>query len=99
MNGTLSRKLCDSTKRSTSARCTSEHWRLTVASNNANKAKIRIKLKVYREQLYYMAEALELIDDKLHGDSANEYVSDAINNIDKARNMLSLAVEELETKK
>ena len=70
-----------------------------MASNNANKAKIRIKLKVYREQLYYMAEALELIDDKLHGDSTNEYVSDAINNIDKARNMLSLAVEELETKK
>ena len=70
-----------------------------MASNDANKAKIRIKLKVYREQLYYMAEALELIDDKLHGDSANEYVSDAINNIDKARNMLSLAVEELETKK
>lgn len=70
-----------------------------MASNSANKAKIRIKLKVYREQLYYMAESLELIDNKLHGDSANEYVSDAINNIDKARNMLSLAVEELETKK
>ena len=70
-----------------------------MASNNANKAKIRLKLKVYREQLYYMAEALELIDDKLHGESANEYVSDAIDNIDKARNMLSLAVEELETKK
>lgn len=70
-----------------------------MALNNANKAKIRIKLKTYREQLYYMAEALELIDDKLHGDSANEYVSDAINNIDKARNMLFLAVEELETKK
>lgn len=70
-----------------------------MASNSANKAKIRIKLKVYREQLYYMAEALELIDDKLRGESANEYVSDAIDNIDKARNMLSLAVEELETKK
>ena len=70
-----------------------------MASNNANKAKIRIKLKVYREQLYYMAEALELIDDKLHGDSANEYVSDAIDNIDKARNMLSLAVGGLGTKK
>lgn len=70
-----------------------------MASNNANKAKIRLKLKVYREQLYYMAEALELIDDKLHADSANEYVADAIGNIDKARNMLSLAVEELETKK
>lgn len=70
-----------------------------MASNKANKAKIRIKLKVYREQLYYMAEALELIDDKLHSDSANEYVSDAIDRIDKARNMLSLAVEELETKK
>ena len=68
-------------------------------ASNKNRAKIRLKLKVYREQLYYMAEALELIDDKLHGDSANEYVSDAINNIDKARNMLSLAVEELETKK
>lgn len=70
-----------------------------MASNNANKAKIRIKLKVYREQLYYMAEALELIDDKLHGCSANEYVSDAIDNIDKASHMLFLAVEELETKK
>lgn len=73
-----------------------------MASNNANKAKIRLKLKVYREQLYYMAEALELIDDKLHGESANEYVSDAIDNIDnidKASNMLFLAVEELETKK
>lgn len=70
-----------------------------MALNNANKAKIRIELKTYREQLYYMAEALELIGDKLHGDSANEYVSDAINNIDKARNMLSLAVEELEIKK
>ena len=46
-----------------------------------------------------MAEALELIDDKLCGDSANDYVSDAIGNIDKARNMLSLAVEELEAKK
>lgn len=46
-----------------------------------------------------MAEALELIDDKLRGDSANEYVSDAIDNIDKASNMLFLAVEELETKK
>lgn len=68
-------------------------------SNRANKAKIRIKLKVYREQLYYMAEALEFIDDKLRGDSANEYVSDAIDNIDKASNMLFLAVEELETKK
>lgn len=65
----------------------------------SNKAKIRIKLKVYREQLYYMAEALELIDDKLRGDSANEYVSDAIDHIDKARNMLSLAIEELEAKK
>lgn len=54
---------------------------------------------MYREQLYYMAEALELIDDKLHGDSTNEYVADAIGNIDKARNMLSLAVDELETKK
>lgn len=70
-----------------------------MASNNANKAKIRIKLKVYREQLYYMAEALELIDDKLRGDSANEYVADAISHIDKASNMLFLAVEELETKK
>lgn len=70
-----------------------------MASSKANKAKIRIKLKVYREQLYYMAEALELIDDKLHGDSTNEYVADAIGNIDKARNMLSLAVDELETKK
>ena len=70
-----------------------------MASNNANKAKIRIKLKVYREQLYYMAEALELIDDKLHGDSANEYISDAIDHVDKASNMLFLAVEELETKK
>lgn len=70
-----------------------------MVSNNANKAKIRIKLKVYREQLYYMAEALELIDDKLHGESANEYVADAIGHIDKARNMLSLAAEELETKK
>ena len=70
-----------------------------MASNKANKAKIRIKLKVYREQLYYMLEELELIDDKLHGDSANEYVADAIGNIDKARNMLSLAVEELETEK
>lgn len=70
-----------------------------MASNKANKAKIRIKLKVYREQLYYMAEALELIDDKLRGESANEYVSDAIDNIDKASNMLFLAVEELETKK
>ena len=70
-----------------------------MAVNKANKAKIRIKLKVYREQLYYMAEALELIDDKLRGDSANEYVADTIGNIDKARNMLSLAVEELETKK
>ena len=65
----------------------------------SNKAKIRLKLKVYREQLYYMADALELIDDKLRGDSANEYVANAIGNIDKARNMLSLAVEELETKK
>ena len=46
-----------------------------------------------------MAEALELIDDKLRGDSANEYVSDAIDHIDKASNMLFLAVEELETKK
>lgn len=65
----------------------------------SNRAKIRLKLKIYSEQLYYMAEALELIDDKLHGDSANEYVADAIGNIDKARNMLFLAVEELETKK
>lgn len=70
-----------------------------MALNKANKAKIRIKLKVYGEHLYYMAEALELINDKLHGDSANEYVADAIGNIDKARNMLSLAVEELESKK
>lgn len=46
-----------------------------------------------------MAEALELIDDNLHGESANEYVSDAIDHIDKARNMLSLATEELKAKK
>lgn len=54
---------------------------------------------MYREQLYYMAEALELIDDKLHGESANEYVANAIGCIDKARNMLLWATEELETKK
>lgn len=70
-----------------------------MASNNANRAKIRLKLKHYSDELYYMVNALELIDDKLHGESANEYVSDAIDHIDKARNMLSLAVEELETKK
>lgn len=65
----------------------------------SNKAKIRLKLKVYREQLYYMAEALELIDDKLHGDSANEYVAGAIGYVDRASNMLFLAAEELGTKK
>lgn len=67
----------------------------------SNKAKIRLKLKTYSEQLYYMTDALKLMGDTLSGDSSRRpfYIANAIGHIEKASSMLSLAVEELETKK
>lgn len=67
----------------------------------SNKAKIRLKLKVYREQLYYIAEALEFIDETLHDGSATKsiYIASATGYIDKASSMLARAAKDLESKK
>ena len=92
----LSRKLSGLIKKSTSVKYANEHRRPIVTSD---RAKIKIKLKMYREQLYNMAEALEAIDDRLCGDSAKEYVEGAISHIDKASNTLFLASAELESNK
>lgn len=67
----------------------------------SNKAKIRLKLKTYSEQLYYMTDALKLMGDTLSGDSSRRpiYIANAIEHIEKASSMLSLAAQEIESKK
>lgn len=67
----------------------------------SNKAKIRLKLKTYSEQLYYMTDALKLMGDTLSGDSSRRpiYIANAIGHIEKASSMLSLAAQEIESKK
>lgn len=67
----------------------------------SNKAKIRLKLKTYSEQLYYMTDALKLMGDTLGGDSSRRpiYIANAIGHIEKASSMLSLAAQEIESKK
>lgn len=67
----------------------------------SNKAKIRLKLKTYSEQLYYMADALKLMSDTLRGENSRRpiYIANAIGHIEKASSMLSLAAQEIESKK
>lgn len=67
----------------------------------SNKAKIRLKLKTYSEQLYYMTDALKLMGDTLGGDSSRRpiYIANAIGHIEKASSMLARVAQDLETKK
>ena len=67
----------------------------------SNKAKIRLKLKTYSEQLYYTADTLKLMGDMLSGESSRRpiYITNAIGHIEKASSMLSLAAQEIESKK
>jgi hypothetical protein len=67
----------------------------------SNKAKIRLKLKTYREQLQHMVGVLEFIDETLHDGSATKsiYIASATGYIDKASSMLARAAQDLETKK
>lgn len=67
----------------------------------SNKAKIRLKLKTYKDQLQHMAGLLEFIDETLHDGSTTKsiYIASATGYIDKASNMLAMAAKDLESKK
>ena len=67
----------------------------------SNKAKIRLKLKIYREQLQHIAGVLEFIDETLHdgGTTKSIYIASATGYIDKASNMLARAIQDLESRK
>lgn len=67
----------------------------------SNRAKVRLKLKTYKEQLQHMAGVLEFIDETLHDDNTTKsiYIASATGYIDKASKMLAMAAKDLESKK
>jgi len=71
-----------------------------VASNKTNKAKIRLKLKHYSDELYYMVDALKKMDELLQRDSGTKsiYIANAISHIDKASDSLYKAAKDVESK-
>lgn len=71
-----------------------------MASNNANKAKIRLKLKHYSDELYYMAEALKMMDEMLQNDGGTQsiYITNAMSHIGKASDSLYKAAKDVEAK-
>lgn len=71
-----------------------------MASNNANKAKMRLKLKHYSDELYYMADALKMMDELLQRDDGTRsiYIANAMSHISKASDSLYKAVRDVEAK-
>lgn len=71
-----------------------------MASNNANKAKIRLKLKHYSDELYYMVDALKMMDEILQRDDGTQsvYIANAMSHIDKASDSLYKAAKDVESK-
>lgn len=71
-----------------------------MASNKTNKAKIRLKLKHYSDELYYMVDALKKMDELLQRDSGTKsiYIANAISHIDKASDSLYKAAKDVESK-
>lgn len=71
-----------------------------MASNKANKAKIRLKLKHYSDELYYMVDALKMMDDMLRDDNGTQpvYIANAMSHISKASDSLYKAVKDVESK-
>lgn len=71
-----------------------------MASNNANKAKMRLKLKHYSDELYYMVDALKMMDEMLQRDDGTQsvYIANAMSHIDKASDSLHKAAKDIESK-
>lgn len=71
-----------------------------MASNNANKAKIRLKLKHYSDELYYMVDALKKMDELLQRDGGTQsvYITNAMSHIGKASDSLWKAAKDIEAK-
>ena len=67
----------------------------------SNKAEIRLKIKMYKEQLQHIAGMLEFIDEMLHDDNTTKsiYIASATGYINKASSMLARAAQDLEAKK
>ena len=71
-----------------------------MASNNANRAKIRLKLKHYSDELYYMVDALKKMDEMLQDDSGTHsvYITNAMSHVSKASDSLYKAARDIEAK-
>ena len=71
-----------------------------MASNKANKAKIRLKLKHYSDELYYMVDALKKMDELLQRDTGTQsvYITNAMSHISKASDSLWKAAKDVEAK-
>ena len=66
----------------------------------SNKAKIRMKLKHYSDELYYMVDALKKMDELLQRDTGTQsvYITNAMSHIDKASDSLYKAAKDVEAK-
>lgn len=71
-----------------------------MASNKANKAKIRLKLKHYSDELYYMVDAPKMMDEMLQNDGGAQsvYITNAMSHISKASDSLYKAAKDVEAK-
>lgn len=71
-----------------------------MASNNANKAKMRLKLKHYSDELYYMVDALKMMDEILQRDDGTQsvYIANAMSHASKASDSLYKAAKDIESK-
>jgi hypothetical protein len=71
-----------------------------VASNKANKAKIRLKLKHYSDELYYMVDALKMMEEMLKDNNGTHpvYIANAMSHISKASDSLYKAAKDVEAK-
>lgn len=71
-----------------------------MAANRVNKAKIRLKLKHYSDELYYMVDALKKMDELLQRDNGAQsvYITNAMSHISKASDSLYKAAKDVEAK-
>lgn len=71
-----------------------------MASNNANRAKIRLKLKHYSDELYYMVDELKMMDEMLQRNDGTQsvYIANAMSHINKAFDSLYKAAKDVESK-
>lgn len=61
---------------------------------------MRLKLKHYSDDLYYMVDALKMMDEMLQRDDGIQfvYIANAISHIDKASDSLHKAAKDIESK-